>query len=189
MNLSQWTNNENKLSFTANYAHFLMNDCVPGLASVSSAEASLYRMEAGEERKHAGHDGEGKERSAFYFSIIAIFIGILSGEALLWKNDWGNSEVGGARGSAEQKLSLVWYMVLCCGVDIAVFSSPPRAKAEPRSKERTVENGARNRRLRKCFLFLFPLVNILYYAIWGLHHPQHQEIPRNGQFNMSAKLR
>ena len=82
MNLSQWTNNENKLSFTANYAHFLMNDCVLGLAYVSSA--SLSRTEAGEEkRKYAGHDGEGKERSAFYFSIIAIFIGIPSGEASL----------------------------------------------------------------------------------------------------------
>ena len=186
MNLSQWTNNENKLSFTANYAHFLMNDCVLGLASVSSAEASLSRREAGEEkRKHAGHDGEGKERSAFYFSIIAIFIGIPSGEASLWKNGWGNSEVGGRRGSAEAIIS----MVLCCGVDIAVFSSPPRAKAEPRSNERTVGHGARNRRLRKCFLFLFPLVNLLYYVIWWLHHPQHQEILRNGQFNMSAKLR
>ena len=62
-----------------------MNDCVLGLASVSSAEASLYRMEAGEEkRKHAGHDGKGKERSAFCFPIIAIFIGIpSSGEASL----------------------------------------------------------------------------------------------------------
>ena len=58
-----------------------MKDCVLGLASVSSAEASLSRRKAGEvKRKHAGHDGEGKERSAFYFSIIAIFIGILSGE-------------------------------------------------------------------------------------------------------------
>ena len=84
INLSQWTNNENKLSFTANYAHFLMNDCVLGLASISSAETSLSRREAGEEkRKHAGHDGEGKERSAFYFSIVAIFIGIPSGKASL----------------------------------------------------------------------------------------------------------
>lgn len=84
ISLSQWTNNENKLSFTANYAHFLMNDCVLGLASISSAEASLSRREAGEEkRKHAGHDGEGKERNAFNFSIVAIFIGIPSGEASL----------------------------------------------------------------------------------------------------------
>lgn len=100
ISLSQWTNNENKLSFTANYAHFLMNDCVLGLASISSAEASLSRREAGEEkRKHAGHDGEGKERSAFNFSIVANFIGIPSGEASNLKKRLG--QLGSWRGEGE----------------------------------------------------------------------------------------
>ena len=60
--------------------------------SLASAEASLYRREAGEREKEdtRGTMGRGKRRSqvfpsshrpprAFYFSIIAIFIGIHSG--------------------------------------------------------------------------------------------------------------
>ena len=154
MKLSQWTNNEKKLSFTANYAHFLMNDCVLGLVSVSSAEASLSRREAGEEKlKRAGHDGEGKERSAFYFSIIAIFIGIPSGEASLWKKDWGNSEVGGGRGSAETIICLVHGIVLWRGY-CSFLEPASRAKAEPRSNERTMGKGARNtEKAEKVFSF------------------------------------
>ena len=62
--------------------------------TLSSAESSLCCGEAGEKkRKRAGHDGKGKDRRqasppfpsshrpprAFYFSIIAIFIGVPSG--------------------------------------------------------------------------------------------------------------
>ena len=143
-----------------------MNDCVLGLASVFSAEASLSRREAGEEKiKHAGHDGEGKERSAFCFPLLLFLMGYPAERPRFEKTIRATRKLGGGREGGVRKLLLVWYMVLCCGVDIAVFSSPPRAKAEPRTNERTVGNGAKNRRLRKCFLFLFPLVNLLYYVI------------------------
>lgn len=112
-----------------------MNDCVLGLASVFSTQASLSRREAGEEkRKHTGHDGKGKERSAFYFSIIAFFIGIPSGEASLSKKIRATRKLEG--GGGVRKLLLVWYMALCCGVDIAVFSSPPRARKLNRGQTR-----------------------------------------------------
>ena len=132
--------------------------------------------------------GRGKREALSVFPLLLFLLGYPAERPRFEKTIRATRKLGGGGEGGVRKL-LFWFMVLCCGVDIAVFSSPPRAKAEPRSNERTVGNWARNRRLRKCFLFLFPLVNILYYAIWGLHHPQHQEIPRNGQFNMSAKLR
>ena len=60
---------------------------------------------------------------------------------------WGGGE-GGVR-----KL-LFWFMVLCCGVDIAVFSSPPRAKAEPVKRENGGELGE-EQKAEKVFSFSF----------------------------------
>ena len=74
-------------------------------------------------------------------------------------------EIGGGRGSAEATISLVHGIVLWRGY-CSFLEPAERVKAEPRSNERTMAKGARNRMLRKCFFVLLPLVNILYYVIW-----------------------
>ena len=111
--------------------------------------------------------GRGKREALSIFPLLLFLLGYPAERPRFEKTIRATRKLGGGgEEGGVRTLLLVWFMVLCCGVDIAVFSSPPRAKAEPRSNERTVGNGARNRRLRKCFLFLFPLVNLLYYVIW-----------------------
>ena len=110
--------------------------------------------------------GRGKREALSIFPLFLFLVGYPAERPRFEKTIRATRKLGGGEEGGVRKLLLVWFMVLCCGVDIAVFSSPQRAKAEPRSNERTVGNGARNRRLRKCFLFLFPLVNLLYYVIW-----------------------
>ena len=109
--------------------------------------------------------GRGKREALSIFPLLLCLLGYPAERPRFEKRIRASRKLEGGGGSAEAIISLVHGIVLWRG-HCSFLEPAARAKAEPRSNERTMGKGARNRRLRKRFLFLLPLVNLLYYVIW-----------------------
>lgn len=84
-----------------------MNDCVLGLASISSAEASLSRREAGEEKRSTrGMMGRGKREALSIFPLLLFLLGYPAERPRFEKKIGATRKLEG--GGGVQKLLLVW---------------------------------------------------------------------------------
>ena len=81
-----------------------------------------------------GMMGRGKREALSIFPLLLFLLGYPAERPRFEKRIGATRKLEG--GGGVRKLLLVWYMVLCCGVDIAVFSSPPRARKLNRGQTR-----------------------------------------------------